>query len=220
MWASGTEHVGRGWGAALAASLAMTAGASPAVVAAGAGVHEGVDVALVVDFGKPGRHGDAVVRCIRVPAGTTGAQVLVDVANDGHLPVPTYNASGLLCSIDGLPKSGCGAQAAGGYAYWSYWHGGRSWSYASVGPSTWAVRDDDVEGWRFDDDSGGAATDPAPRAPSSYRAACATSHDASFPVTVPPSGATTSTDLAASAVGLVVVAIVAASIRRWRRAAP
>jgi hypothetical protein len=213
--------VPQGWGATLAASLAITVGASPVVLAAESGSPKDVTVAVVVDFGhRTGQRGDVVVRCLRVPVGTSGADVLVDVATAAHVAVPTYNASGLLCSIDGLPKSGCGAQVADGFAYWSYWHGGRSWSYANVGPTTWVVHQGDVEGWRFDDDSNGSSSDPAPRAPSSYVAACTASDDEPFPVTVQATGATTSTDVAAAAVGLVVLGIVVASVRRWRRHEP
>ena len=57
-----------------------------------------------------------------------------------NLAAPTYNESGLLCSIGGVPATGCGQQVADGYDYWSYWHGATgTWVYSEVGASarTW-----------------------------------------------------------------------------------
>ena len=54
-------------------------------------------------------------------------------SQEGLAP-PTYASSGLLCSINGIPASGCGQTVAGGYIYWSYFTGGPgSWTYASAG---------------------------------------------------------------------------------------
>ena len=56
--------------------------------------------------------GAAVTSTVCVPAdsSSSGADVLAARAQMLGTPSPTYNASGLLCSIDGYPSSGCGDQ--------------------------------------------------------------------------------------------------------------
>jgi hypothetical protein len=161
-----------------------------------------------------------VIKCLKVPAGTNGSDVLASVASSWHVPAPTYSNSGLLCSIDGYPSRGCGTPAHGGYAYWSYWHGASPhWTYANVGPAEWTVRDGDVEGWRFQDRGAANPTDPAPAAPSDFAAVCAAG--ATSPSPIPARGGTTSgsaTLLVVSA--LVVVALGGAGASRWRRRPP
>jgi hypothetical protein len=180
-----------------------------------------VHVAVVVDFGPgSGLSPRVVIRCFTVTSGSNGSDVLADVATTADVVAPTYNDSGLLCSIDGYPTRGCGAVTGGGVAYWSYWHGGSSWSYANVGPAEWAVHNDDVEGWRFDAASSGTAADPPPNAPSSYTAACASANDTAFPLTTPPKGTSTTSAIVAGIAGLLIVILGAASVRRWRRRVP
>lgn len=147
-------------------------GLADAVTAAGSGV----DVAIVVDYGLGSGISPRIIeKCLRVAAGTNGAQVLEDLAQAIGKPPPTYNASGLLCAIGGYPASGCGVQTGSGYYYWSYWHGsGASWSYATAGPGTWAVHSGDVEGWRYENPGSGNPTDPPPAAPASYASICPT----------------------------------------------
>ena len=94
-------------------------------------------VPVVVDTGGPSD--TAEVACVPVPAGSNGAQVLAARAKLLHVPAPRYAESGLLCAIDGYPATGCGVQTGQYYAYWAYYHGGSSWTYASVGPAEWKV---------------------------------------------------------------------------------
>ena len=73
---------------------------------------------------------------------------------------PRFNASGLLCAIDGAPVApACGTVGPNGYEYWSYWTGGSSWTYSAVGPASHSMQDGTVEGWHFL--AGGAQTPPA-----------------------------------------------------------
>src|SRR5207253_5775657 len=79
-----------------------------------------VHVAVVVDAGTGG-----TVSAVCVPGSSrdNGATILAARASMLGTPQPRYNSSGLLCSIDGLPETGCGVAHGGRYAYWSYWHG-------------------------------------------------------------------------------------------------
>lgn len=144
--------------------LARALGSRPRCTSAPAKSPGSVVVPIVVDFGSPG---DQVsVTCVEVPNGSTGADVLSAQARVLGLAQPRYAASGLLCAIDGRPVSGCGTVHGGKYAYWAYFHGGPSWSYAEVGPASWAAVSGDVEGWRFEPNGSATPSDPAPRAAS------------------------------------------------------
>jgi hypothetical protein len=138
-------------------------------------------VPVVVDMGGPSDTGE--VACVPVPAGSNGAQVLAARATMLGEPAPRYAESGLLCAIDGYPATGCGQQVGSHYAYWAYYHGGTSWTYASVGPAEWQVFAGDVEGWRFQPDGTATPADPPPRAPSEAATLC--------PSSVPPTTTTT-----------------------------
>ncbi len=157
-------------------SAALAAAGPDALVpfedlARAAGAEATVSVAFVIDFGGPA---GPVVGCARVPSGTTGYQALAAFAAQQQEQDPTYNAAGLLCSIDGRPASGCGQAVPGGYAYWSYWHGSTgSWQYASAGAFA-DVQAGDVEGWRFEDPGKANASDPPPGATPDYAAICGT----------------------------------------------
>lgn len=59
----------------------------------------GVQVALILDFGS-----SVQKACLTVPTGSSGSTVLSRAGTNPH-----YNSSGLLCSIEGYPKDGCGA---------------------------------------------------------------------------------------------------------------
>ena len=122
-------------------------------------------VAVVIDFGGPNAR--VIVSCVAAESGETGAQVLQAQAAALSYPEPRYASSGLLCGIDGYPANGCGAEAGGHYAYWSYWHGGKHWQYADNGPAGWTVTRGDVEGWRFEPDGSASPSDSPPRASSS-----------------------------------------------------
>jgi hypothetical protein len=108
-----------------------------------------VRVAVVVDATGLASSTPPVV-CVAVAAGSTGATALVARAVRLGSPLPRYNSSGLLCAIDGAPAApACGTPASSGFAYWSYWIGGSTWTYATVGPAGHGVSDGDVEGWRW-----------------------------------------------------------------------
>ncbi len=145
-------------------------------------------IAVVADFG--GVNGKILVTCVLVKPGVSGAQVLQAQAALLGYPSPRYaeSGSGLLCAIDGYPTSGCGTEAGGHYAYWSYWHGGKRWQYANGGPGEWKVSKGDVEGWRFEPDGSATPADPPPRAASSAGALEAPARAAPTTTSSSPSG--------------------------------
>ena len=107
-----------------------------------------VRVAVVVDARSLGASTSVV--CVVVPSGSTGATALRARADRLGTPRPRYNSDGLLCAIDGRPTApACGNAGPNGYEYWSYWLGGSSWHYATVGPAGRRVADQSVDGWRF-----------------------------------------------------------------------
>jgi hypothetical protein len=116
-----------------------------AACASAAGAHAG----LVVDFGT-------VTSVAGAPSSSVEATCLPVTGSDelgsdllaaaGHT---LRWQGGLLCAIDGYPATGCGVGTSKGYQYWSYWHGGSTWTYSSVGPSSYRISDGSVEGWRF-----------------------------------------------------------------------
>ena len=136
----------------------------PFVDAAGAAGSGGdVVVAFVLDFG--GSHADQVVGCVDVPSTDSDYDALSAFATQEHLALPTYNPSGLLCSINGVPSAGCGEVVPKGYIYWSYFTldaPTTQWEYAKAGAFA-TVHPGDVEGWRFQDPGTGLPDDPPPR---------------------------------------------------------
>ena len=139
-------------------------------VAHAAGTAGETSVAFVLDFGGPA--GNQVVGCVTVPSSDDRYDALAAFVSQERLAQPTYNASGLLCSINGVPSSGCGTEVAGGYIYWAYWTGGpHGWTYAETGASN-PVGQDDVEGWRFEDPGKANPSDPPPRTAARYSAIC------------------------------------------------
>ena len=192
--------VGAMWVTASAVALALGGpfALRPFVDAAGAA--SDVAVAFVVDFG--GTSGQ-VSGCVTVPASDNGYAALAAFASQEHLAVPTYASSGLLCSIGGIPATGCGQATPGGYVYWSYFRGGTGrWAYASSGAFA-SVTPGDVEGWRFQDPGTGNPNDPPPRVAPDYGQLCAATVSTTTtpttapaptvvnpPTAVPPSGAT------------------------------
>jgi hypothetical protein len=151
---------------ALAGPMALR----PFVDAAGAaGAAGDVAVAFVIDFG-PGT--TPVVGCVDVPPSDNGYDALAAFATQEGIYQPTYNSSGLLCSINSVPSSGCGQVVAGGYIYWSYFTGGKGgWTYASSGASG-TVTTNVVQGWRFQNPGKGNPNDPAPRRTARYNSIC------------------------------------------------
>jgi hypothetical protein len=111
-----------------------------------------VRVAVVVDYGtEPGAPGTASARCLTVPSGTTGGQLLKLRSELLHTATPRYAGSGLLCALDGFPFGDeCGEASGSEFRYWSYWSGtSGSWVYGQGNPFVRRVADGDIEGWRF-----------------------------------------------------------------------
>ncbi len=135
-----------------------------------AGAAGDVTVAFVLDFG--GSPSNVVSGCVSVPSTDNRYDALGAFTASRGLAVPVYAQSGLLCSINGTPGSGCGQTVPGGYVYWSYFTGGPGgWTYASSGASG-TVTPNDVEGWRFQDPGSGRPNDPPPRSTAQYSAIC------------------------------------------------
>jgi hypothetical protein len=151
-----------------------------------AGAASAVSVAFVVDFG--GSIG-TVVGCVKVPSTDNGYFALTAFTQQENEAVPTFNPSGLLCSINGDPGSGCGQAMSSGYVYWSYWHGSSgAWQYSDTGAFA-TVQAGDVEGWRFQNPGTGRPNDPPPRSAPDYAAICGpVTPAAATTTTAPPSG--------------------------------
>jgi hypothetical protein len=152
--------------------------------AGGAGTAGEASVAFVLDFGgSPDRE---VTGCVTVPASDNRYDALVAFTAERGLVAPTYASSGLLCSINGDPATGCGRSVARGYIYWSYFTGGpNGWTYADTG-AFGTVTPNDVEGWRFQDPGTGLPNDPPPPTAPEYEALC--SGTSSTPTTSAPAG--------------------------------
>jgi hypothetical protein len=159
--------LGPGSQAAAASTLRRQQALSPQCTLPAHLTADQIVVPIVVDFG--GADARVLVTCVVTRPGDSGAQVLASQATLLRYPTPRYDesGSGLLCAIDGYPKNGCGKQSGRHYAYWSYWHGGKRWQYASDGPAEWTVSRGDVEGWRFEPYGSATPADPPPRSPSS-----------------------------------------------------
>jgi hypothetical protein len=141
-----------------------------------------IGVAFVVDFGS----GAPVVGCVQVPPSDNGYAALAAFAAQEHLAAPAYNQAGLLCSIGGIPASGCGQATSEGYDYWSYWHGATgAWVYSEVGAFA-TVQPGDVEGWRYEDPGHANPTDPPPAAAPDDAAICPAAVSPSSPPANPP----------------------------------
>jgi hypothetical protein len=139
-------------------------------VAGAAGTAGEVTVAFVLDFG--GHPDREVTGCVTVPGSDNGYQALAAFTAERGLAAPTYNDTGLLCSINGDPASGCGQGVPGGYIYWSYFTGSDNrWTYADVGASQ-SVAKYDMQGWRFQDPGTGEPNDPPPHTAPDHDALC------------------------------------------------
>lgn len=115
-------------------------------------------VVVVVDDGSS----PVSTQCLRVPLGTTGSQLLVRRAGLLGTAKPGHAGSGLLCTIDAFPSSGCAETGAG--SYWANFSGtAGTWIYSNYNPFIRRVCDGDVEGWRYVVRGSGGAGDAAPR---------------------------------------------------------
>jgi len=116
-----------------------------------------VRVAVVVDARSLG--GTTSIVCVVVASGSNGVTALRARATRLGTAPPRFAANGLLCAIDGRPAApACGDQGPNGPEFWSYWLGGSSWRFATVGPAGRPVQDQTVDGWRFI--PGGASAPP------------------------------------------------------------
>jgi MYXO-CTERM domain-containing protein len=128
-------------------TVAITAAVSGAgTTTAAAQVSSGtICVALVVDGTALGSN--VSTSCATVPKGATGVDVLQAA---GH--TVGFRNDGLLCTIDGLPKTGC--SAVDDTHFWAYFHRGpgkTSWTYSTEGASTYRPVNASTEGWVYRD---------------------------------------------------------------------
>jgi hypothetical protein len=172
------HRIGRG-ALVVAAGTAALALAGPFALrpfvdtAQAAGTAGEVSVAFVLDFG--GSSSNQVIGCVTVPTSDSRYQALSAFVQQEGLAQPSYAGSGLLCSINGVPSSGCGQVVGGGYVYWSYFTGTtQGWAYSPTGASS-PVTAGDIEGWRFQDPGAGNPSDPPPRSPARSSVSCGSS---------------------------------------------
>ena len=143
-------------GRALLALLIAAAWAVVATPVTAARADGTICVALVVDFADLG--GGVSTTCARVPAGSTGADVLTRAH---HVTFDPRYGEDFVCAIDGKPAGGC--SSVDGTHDWVYYHrapGARSWTFSNEGAGTYQPRNASTEGWVYDD---GASTAPHPR---------------------------------------------------------
>lgn len=133
--------------------------ATPAAAATcGAPVPGHARVIVVVDDGT----GSVSTECVVVVRGTNGSGLLRQRAAQLGTAVPSHAGSGLLCTIDSFPSSGCSETANG--SYWANFSGsGAGWDYSSYNPFIRRVCDGDIEGWRYVLRGSGGAGDASPR---------------------------------------------------------
>jgi hypothetical protein len=149
-----------------------------------------IHVGLVIDYGtvdSAGSSRSTTRECVTLPdsgGNRSGANALMAADH-----VLRWSSSGLLCAIDGYPATGCGEASTTGYRYWSYWHGGDSWSYSSVGPDSFTPRDGAVEGWHFVDGTGTTDSGRVPR--SASNSPCPAPPGSTTPPTTPVTTAAT-----------------------------
>lgn len=134
-------------------TVAIAAVVSGAGTTAAAQASSGtICVALVVDGTALGSN--VSTSCATVPKGATGVDVLQAA---GH--AVGFRSDGLVCTIDGLPKTGC--SAVDDSHFWAYFHrapGKTSWTYSTEGPSTYRPVNASTEGWVYRD-----GTDATPK---------------------------------------------------------
>ncbi|MGN6473213.1 MAG: hypothetical protein ACTHK4_06145 [Mycobacteriales bacterium] len=115
--------------------------------AASPGATKTICVGLIIDAHTIS--GPTSAKCVTVKAGTSGVGVL---EAGGHSV--TFRQDGLLCTIDGLPKTGC--SAVDDTHYWAYYHrapGSTTWSYSNEDSRTYQPVNRSTEGWVYDNGS-------------------------------------------------------------------
>jgi hypothetical protein len=137
-------RIRRGLALVMTAVAVMTSAGAVMAVAPAAASSAKQCVALVVDGRALGS--DVSTSCVTVHRDATGVDVLQSA---GH--TLTFRNDGLLCTIDGLPKTGC--TDIDDSHYWSYFHrapGSTRWVFSSEGASTYEPTEDSTEGWVYD----------------------------------------------------------------------
>jgi hypothetical protein len=107
-----------------------------------------LEVTVVVDFGALAA--EPATGCAADPANGLDA-----LAQAGFSVTEVASIRGMVCRIDELPESNCGA-APPAKEYWSYWRadsGDAEWAYSPVGGGDARPESGDVEGWVFGDGS-------------------------------------------------------------------
>ncbi|HVU60998.1 MAG TPA: hypothetical protein VHA79_06765 [Mycobacteriales bacterium] len=125
-------------------AIAMLAVAGFFPAAASPGTTTTICVGLIIDSHAIG--GSVSDRCVNVRAGATGVGVLEAA---GHSV--TFRRDGLLCTIDGVPSSGC--DDIDNTHYWAYFHrapDATTWSYSNDNMSTYKPVNRSTEGWVYD----------------------------------------------------------------------
>ncbi|MFB9658901.1 hypothetical protein ACFQS3_12465 [Glycomyces mayteni] len=168
------------------------------VPAAGAGAQEVCGgVVVVVDFGE--------LDGLETGCAADPADGLDALAQAGFAVTEVAAIRGMVCSIDALPATDCGASPPAD-AYWSYWHanaGDEEWTYSMVGGADATPDAGDFEGWAFGDGSAPPAVAPPDAA-------------ADSPETESDSGGSSYTWVVAVAALAVIGALVAWRLRQRR----
>jgi hypothetical protein len=142
--------------AASLGAVLIAAVAAVGVPAGSAGAQETcAGVTVVVDFGSLA--GDSKTGCAADPGDGLDA-----LAQAGFSVTEVASIRGMVCRIDALPETDCGASPPAD-AYWSYWHanpGDEEWTYSMVGGADASPDPGDLEGWAFGDGSEPPAVAP------------------------------------------------------------
>nr|BFF22984.1 hypothetical protein GCM10025732_09490 [Glycomyces mayteni] len=151
-------------GAAGFGAVLFGAVAAVGVPAAGAGAQEVCGgVVVVVDFGE--------LDGLETGCAADPADGLDALAQAGFAVTEVAAIRGMVCSIDALPATDCGASPPAD-AYWSYWHanaGDEEWTYSMVGGADATPDAGDFEGWAFGDGSAPPAVAPPTPRPTPLR---------------------------------------------------
>jgi len=188
------------------------------------------EVGLVVDFGD----GDVETYCVAFEGDSIRGDAVLRSAG-----VSVHSISGMVCAIDGTgsPDAAdardCWSKSQGSnYTYWAYFtqeYGG-SWVYSSLGFTSQAARDGDMQAWKWG--AGGPSSAPAPAA-ITFEQVCghaprggAGSQPATLSPTIDPSatgddgGGVPTAVFAFAAVAMTLVLAIAAIVFRRRGIGP
>ena len=154
-----TVHKGVTWLAAALAGLALIVADPSPRAANAAACTPGTGVTVVVDFTAFGLGVQTGCRLGDPPTGLNALQ------GAGFTVTGTQRwGLAFVCRINGQPtpaQDPC-VNTAALTAYWSYWHGtpGGTWTYSSVGASSYNPAIGTVEGWRYGSGQAPSITPP------------------------------------------------------------